>query len=84
MRLTVKQARLVKGLTQRNMAEKLNVHVQTYRAIEQNPENASIAQAKIISEELGLSLEDLFFGDKSTFGRENANCEIESCTKKGA
>jgi transcriptional regulator with XRE-family HTH domain len=47
MRVNIKQARLLKGIKQREMAEALGIHVQTYRKIEQNPNLATIKQAKI-------------------------------------
>ena len=61
MGLTLKQTRLVKGKTQEEMAEKLGVHVQTYRKLEENPDGATISQAKVISSFLGVSYDDIFF-----------------------
>ena len=61
MGLSLKQTRLVKGKTQDEMAEKLGVHVQTYRKLEENPNEATIKQAKIISEFLGVPYDDIFF-----------------------
>ena len=49
MGLSLKQHRLVKGKTQEEMAIMLGVHVQTYRKLEENPEEVSIKQAKMIS-----------------------------------
>ena len=46
MSLSLKQHRLVKGKTQEEMANLLGVHVQTYRKLEENPEDISIKQAK--------------------------------------
>ena len=61
MSLTLKQARLLKEKTQEYMAEKLNIHVQTYRKLEENPEEVTIRQAKIICAELGQSYDTIFF-----------------------
>lgn len=61
MDLSLKQVRLVKGKTQEEMAKKLGVHVQTYRKIEESPEEATIKQAKQISSFLGISYDDIFF-----------------------
>lgn len=61
MRLSLKQARLIKEKTQEAMAEKLGVHVQTYRKLEENPDEVTIHQAKIISNFLGVSYDDIFF-----------------------
>ena len=48
MGLSLKQIRLVREKTQDEMAEKLGVHVQTYRKLEENPDEVTIKQAKII------------------------------------
>lgn len=61
MGLSLKQTRLVKGKTQDEMAEKLGVHVLTYRKLEENPNEATIKQAKILSEFLGVPYDDIFF-----------------------
>ena len=62
MSYTVKQARLLCGKTQREMAKYLQVHRDTYRKIEENPEEATIAQAKKISEVTGIKVDQIFFG----------------------
>lgn len=59
---TVKQARNHAGLRQIDMAEGMNIGVDTYRKIEKNPETATIKQAKKIAELTGLSLDFIFFG----------------------
>lgn len=59
--LTVKQARLMKGLTQKQVAEALGVHVQTYQKIEKRPKTATVDQAKIIAELTGFSVDQIFF-----------------------
>lgn len=61
MGLSLKQMRLIKGKTQDEMAELLNIHVQTYRKLEENPDEATIKQAKKISEFLGVFYDDIFF-----------------------
>lgn len=60
MGLSLKQMRLIKGKTQDEMAQLLNIHVQTYRKLEENPDEATIKQAKKISEFLGVSYDDIF------------------------
>ena len=62
MNLTVKQARQIKEKTQRQMAEMLGLHVDTYRKIERNPNAATIGQAKKISEITGIPYNEIFFG----------------------
>lgn len=61
MRLTLKQIRLIQEKSQDEMAEMLGIHVQTYRKLEEKPENATIKQAKLISNYLGVSYNDIFF-----------------------
>lgn len=63
MQLTLKQTRLIKEKTQDEMAQMLGVHVQTYRKLEENPENVTIGQAKKISSFLEISYNDIFFAD---------------------
>lgn len=63
MKFTIKQARLINGITQRKMAEFLDVHIDTYRKIENDPDSATVKQAKIISTVTGLCVEDIFFID---------------------
>ena len=66
MSFTLKQARRYAEKTQKQVATAIDVCVDTYRAIEENPENATIKQAKAISEYLGIPYNDIFFGNKST------------------
>lgn len=61
MDLSLKQMRLIKEKTQDEMAEKLGIHVQTYRKLEENPDEVTVKQAKIISDFLGVSYDDIFF-----------------------
>lgn len=63
MGLSLKQIRLVKGKTQEDMANLLSIHVQTYRKLEENPEEITIKQAKLIATFLGVSYNDIFFGN---------------------
>lgn len=69
MGLSLKQMRLIKGKTQDEIAELLNIHVQTYRKLEENPDEATIKQAKKISEFLGVSYDDIFLLSNSTKSR---------------
>ncbi|MBR5172378.1 MAG: helix-turn-helix transcriptional regulator [Phascolarctobacterium sp.] len=63
MQLTLKQTRLIKEKTQGEMAQMLGIHIQTYRKLEENPENVTIGQAKKISSFLKISYNDIFFAD---------------------
>ncbi|WP_235859204.1 helix-turn-helix transcriptional regulator [Priestia flexa] len=65
----MKQARLLKGLTQKEVAKKLGVHVQTYSNMERNPDDVTVGEAKLISEILGFSYDFIFFNDNSTLSR---------------
>lgn len=48
--ISLKQARLLREKTQDYMAELLGIHVQTYRKLEQNPDNVTVGQAKGLDE----------------------------------
>lgn len=59
---TLREAREEAGLTQQNMADELGVSRPTYIRIEENPENASVLQARRICEILSRNYEGIFFG----------------------
>jgi DNA-binding XRE family transcriptional regulator len=61
---TLKQAREYRGKTQEDMAKLLNVHVQTYRKIEDNPGSATIDEAKAICEYLNFDYGVIFFPER--------------------
>ncbi len=61
MRYTVKQARRLAGLTQQNMADRLKIHRSTYIKLEENPDLITVGQAKIISRETSVPVDDIFF-----------------------
>jgi len=74
MIFSLKQARLIKGLTQKEVAEKLGVNRDTYRRLEKYPDETTIKQAKQLSEILDMSYDFIFFNDNSTFSRyENSD-----------
>lgn len=61
----LKKLREEKGLTQEQMAEKLGYkHKSGYNKIEVGQRKISIEQAKIISDLLGKSIEEIFFDSK--------------------
>lgn len=64
--LTVKQWRLAKGISQEQMAIKCGVHRNTYASWEDNPEDISVKNAKIIANALGESVDLIFFDNDST------------------
>lgn len=61
MSFSVRQARMMSGLTQQQMADALCVHRSTYRKLEEHPDMITIAQAKVISTATGVSINDLNF-----------------------
>lgn len=69
MEMSIKQIRLSKEIKQQEMADALGIHVQTYRKLENNPENATIAQAKRIAEVLEVPYDNLIFTEESTLSR---------------
>ncbi|WP_445505783.1 helix-turn-helix transcriptional regulator [Niallia sp. 03091] len=69
MIFSLKQARLIKGLTQKEVAEKLGVNRDTYRRLERFPDETTIGQAKKISEILDMRYDFIFFNNDSTFSR---------------
>lgn len=60
MKLTVKQARLFSGKTQREIAEILGVHVQTYMKWERKPDEMSVGTAKQFSRIVEQDFESIF------------------------
>jgi len=60
-KFTVKQHRLIKGMTQENVSEKLGVHVNTYASWEKDPERISIATSKMLAAIFNVSVDDIIF-----------------------
>lgn len=58
---TVKQHRLLCGMTQEAVSEKLGVHVNTYAAWEKNPEKISIATSKMLATIFNVSVDNIIF-----------------------
>lgn len=69
VKFTLKQARLLKGLSQNEMADALDVHVQTYRKMEKYPDTVTVGDAKKISEILEMDYDFIFFNVDSTLSR---------------
>lgn len=69
LKFTLKQARLLKGMTQEQVAKELGIHVQTYRKMEKHPDDVTVGEAKKISAILEFSYDFIFFNDNSTFSR---------------
>lgn len=62
MKITLKQARSLSGLTQKDISKRIGVSLITYRRLERDPESATIRQAKMISMALGIPYDNIFFG----------------------
>jgi transcriptional regulator with XRE-family HTH domain len=61
MKLTLKEWRRAKGISQKEMAELCGVHPNTYRLWEENPANIKLAEAIKIADRIGIAVEDLIF-----------------------
>ena len=59
--LTLRAWRRAKEISQEDMAERLNVHVNTYQNWESEPDKISIGNAKKIAEIFGVSLDEILF-----------------------
>ena len=70
MKLTLKKARLLAGLTQKEVADILGVHVQTYMKWERNPEDMSVGTAKQLSKIFNVDFEEIFFDNESNLIRQ--------------
>lgn len=70
MKFTLKQARLIAGFTQREIAELLCVHPQTYMKWEKNPEEMSVGTAKQFSRIVNIDFEEIFFDSQSNLIRQ--------------
>lgn len=72
MALTIKQARLLAEMTQQEVADRMGIHRHTYMKWEQNPDEMPIGRAKQFCEIVGVSIDEIFFGIKSTLSRNKA------------
>lgn len=63
--LTLKQARLLADMTQKQVAKAIGVSRETYMKLEKTPDTATIAQAKAISKTLNRPYDEIFFGNNS-------------------
>ncbi|MGN4809676.1 helix-turn-helix transcriptional regulator [Bacillus cereus group sp. MYBK108-2] len=77
MILTIKQARLIKGFTQTDMAQHLKVHVQTYRNMENHPDEVTVGNAKKICDLLEISYDQIFFNAYSTLSRVEGGVTLQ-------
>ena len=62
---TMKIARISAGLSQKNVADEMGMHEQTYAKYEKHPELMSIKDAKLFSRIVHKDVSDIFFGSGS-------------------
>ena len=61
MQHTLREWRRMKEITQEQLAEVCHVHVNTYRAWEENPADIKLSAAVKIVQYMGITLDDLLF-----------------------
>lgn len=61
MRLTPKQARLISGLTQQDLAVKTGVHRHTIMKWERDPDTMMVGQAKMFAKAVGRGVDEIDF-----------------------
>lgn len=66
MVISPKQARVLSDLSQKQIAEKLGVHRQTYMKWERNPDEMPVGKAKEFSEIVERGVDEIFFTRVST------------------
>ena len=67
MQFTVRQARVMAGLTQAEVAKRLGINRTTYIRLEKDPTRATVRQLGLIAQLTGIPVRDLFLGENSTF-----------------
>ncbi|MFD1883946.1 helix-turn-helix transcriptional regulator [Paenibacillus wenxiniae] len=70
MILTMKQARMLADKKQKEIAEVMGVHPQTYGKWEKNPDLITIGEAKQFCELVGVDFESIFFSSESNLIRQ--------------
>ena len=66
MKLTIRELRRMKDISQEAMAEACGVHVNTYRAWEENPAKIRIENVSAIAKALDVPVEDIFLSANTT------------------
>lgn len=61
MKLTLEEWRRAKKISQEQMASWIGVHVNTYRAWEDNPGDIRLSKAILIADKLEIPLDDILF-----------------------
>lgn len=65
MGYTLRQARVLADKSQNESANAIGVCLQTYRKLENDPERATIAQAKALASFFGVPYDAIFFAGDS-------------------
>lgn len=65
MALTLKAWRMAKGVTQEELAKALNMHPNTYRMYENEPQRMSIEKGYLACAFLGVDFDDVIFLNKN-------------------
>jgi DNA-binding XRE family transcriptional regulator len=68
--ISPKQARILSDLSQKEVAERLGVHRQTYMKWERNADEMPIGKAKEFSKIVGREIDEIFFNHESTLSRQ--------------
>ncbi|ERL06749.1 helix-turn-helix transcriptional regulator [Olsenella profusa] len=79
MSLQLKRIRKERGLTQRVMAEKLNVDWRTYGAWERGAHSISLAQAYECAEVLGCSIDEIAGHNTKKIYEDPYQAELNRC-----
>lgn len=77
MRFSIKELRRAKEITQEEMASLCGVHLNTYRAWEDNPADIKLSKAVLIAERLGIELKDVIFLPEDTTNNSNLEQEVK-------
>lgn len=64
MTLSLKEWRRLKDISQGTMAQRLNIHINTYQKWEKEPGKINMDKAIEISQILGVSMNDISFKNK--------------------
>lgn len=66
MKLTLKQWRGAREISQKEMSERLDVHINTYQKWEEDPTKIKMITAQKIAKIFGVSLDDIDFSRGTT------------------
>ena len=73
MKFTIREWRRVKEISQEEMAGLCGVHINTYRAWEDNPAEMRLSKAVIVAERLGIKLDDIIFLPSDTTKKDKTD-----------